>query len=324
MTTMLDSETTTVGYMVFANATRLLKHREQNKIADKHLPKILRVLKKQRRLFMDKYRKTKSLFPSKKDDAWVHGPKNLDLELPWTYGPLPPWEYQSALSNVWDLVAQQTESELQDAVIDIEIDAMVAGVDHLSMALDVGTSLNLDNPRAVKWFEEYGGSTRYIKDINETTGNKIATQISNGLDLGKSYTQIGKEIQQLGAFSNHRARLIAVTESARAYESGNHILGQELQSRGLIIEHHWNDSGDDRVTPECMANSAVGWIPLNEPFPSGDLHPPRFPGCRCYTTTRRAEDQPDLGVPDDIEEVKFYSTAEVPEEYSIQHGNREF
>ena len=40
---------------------------------------------------------------------------------------------------------------------------------------------------------------------------------------------------------------------------------------------------DDGGTPcpDCDDNALAGAVPAGEPFPTGDLHPPAHPGCRC-------------------------------------------
>jgi len=64
------------------------------------------------------------------------------------------------------------------------------------------------------------------------------------------------------------------------------IQSQSLQSAGLPMEKSWLTSRDGRVSDGCMQNEDAGWIPLDDAFPSGDMRPLRFPGCRCALLTR--------------------------------------
>ena len=75
-------------------------------------------------------------------------------------------------------------------------------------------------------------------------------------------------------------------ETGNAYEEATLIQSQSLQSAGLPMEKYWLTSHDDRVSDGCMENEDVGWIPLDDAFPSGDMRPLRFPGCRCALETR--------------------------------------
>ncbi len=47
--------------------------------------------------------------------------------------------------------------------------------------------------------------------------------------------------------------------------------------------------GDGLVTAECSANAGAGWIPVSDPFPSGQDTIPVHPRCRCSVIYRRAE-----------------------------------
>jgi len=54
-----------------------------------------------------------------------------------------------------------------------------------------------------------------------------------------------------------------------------------LQSAGLPMEKSWLTCGDDTVCEICNGNAEAGWIPLDEPFPSGHMRPLAHDGCRC-------------------------------------------
>jgi 2'-5' RNA ligase len=44
----------------------------------------------------------------------------------------------------------------------------------------------------------------------------------------------------------------------------------------------WENAGDARVCPSCLANTAAGPVLIGQPYPSGDAYPPAHPGgCRC-------------------------------------------
>lgn len=62
---------------------------------------------------------------------------------------------------------------------------------------------------------------------------------------------------------------------------------KDMASLGLAMEKSWLTVGDNRVSDGCAENEGAGWIPLDEPFPSGDQAPLRFPGCRCTALYRR-------------------------------------
>lgn len=153
--------------------------------------------------------------------------------------------------------------------------------------LGVESSFGLRNPRAVAYLDSRGFGL--ISQINETTRGNIATIVRNGVDEGWSYNKMATEIRSLYSdMSRKRATLIAVTETGNAYEAGSGALVQDLQDAGLRMEKQWLTVGDDRVSDGCRENQSAGWIPLAQSFPSGDMTPLRFPGCRCTTQYRRA------------------------------------
>ena len=197
------------------------------------------------------------------------------------------------LDKIWSDIEKETDEDLQNVILGVEKDGILSGADQLKGQLkyDPKTTFNLANPRAVKYFKETGGSLKYIKDIQGTTKGSLQRLMVTALDEGWSYNQAGQEIRKLfdGPISRERARLIAVTESARSDETGNHIFAQSIQDDGVKMEKYWQNSQDGKVSDGCLENSAAGWIPLNEEFPSGDQEPPRFPGCRCFAMYRESQ-----------------------------------
>lgn len=190
----------------------------------------------------------------------------------------------------------------------VEVDTVedMTGVIHAgsSAAMEAGMSaaaewsaeiaFGINNPRAVQWLESH--AAEMVTKINETTRDEIGRLVKQGVDEGWSYNKTAREISSrfeefaIGKPQQHiesRAHLVAVTESANAYEQGQRQGIDALVQAGLEIEHSWATMGDDLVTEECQENEDAGWIPLDESFPSGDDEPPRFPGCRCNAQYQR-------------------------------------
>jgi hypothetical protein len=151
--------------------------------------------------------------------------------------------------------------------------------------LGVGTSFNLKHPDAVSWAKEHAGAR--ISKVEDATKAEIHDMIVRGLDEGKSYSEVAREIKgRFSEFSSSRAQTVAVTENAYAYESGNRTLIDDLRSVGLDMEKQWNvvDGGCCDI---CDANASEGWIDSEETHSSGDTHPPNHPNCRCFETYKR-------------------------------------
>lgn len=148
--------------------------------------------------------------------------------------------------------------------------------------------VSLPNLRAQEYAKKHAAEA--VTQINDTTRKEIARIVSDGVKSGESYNDIAKEIKnKFEEFAvpmpqkhvSNRAVLVAVTELANAYCEGNAQVGNYLQDNGVKMMKAWQTLEDDRVSDGCKENERVGWIPINKEFPSGHMHPPRFPGCRC-------------------------------------------
>lgn len=173
--------------------------------------------------------------------------------------------------------------------------ALMAGANNLIGKIGGDVSFSLRNPRAVTYLEQHGAEL--VTGVNDTTRGYIQTLMRQAADEGWSYNRTAKALTDrysefaMGKPQEHidsRAHLIAVTEVGQAYEEGNDIVVDDLQSSGVSIEKSWSTVGDDRVSEGCQENEDDGWIDYDETHSSGDMHPLRFPGCRCTELYRRA------------------------------------
>lgn len=177
--------------------------------------------------------------------------------------------------------------------------------------------VSLPNLRAQKYAKKHAAEA--VTQINDTTRKEIARIVSDGVKSGSSYNDIAKAIKdKFEEFAvpmpqkhvSNRAVLVAVTELANAYCEGNAQVGNYLQDNGIKMMKAWQTLEDDRVSDGCKENERVGWIPINKEFPSGHMHPPRFPGCRCdFLQDILEEDM--LGKPIDALYGKQYTNSAV-------------
>lgn len=210
-------------------------------------------------------------------------------------------EFSEAISDddwigIWDDVAKATSKLFINPIQRAVQLSLTSAAEELIGELDVDYSFSLKNPRAVKYIAEHGA--KLVTGINDTTRSYLGTVINDGVDGGWSYDRMAKAITDrfsqfaVGVPQKHiesRAHLVAVTEVGQAYEAGNEIVVNDLTKAGLKMEKKWDTVGDDRVSDGCLENERAGWIPIDEEFPSGDMRPLRFPGCRCTALYRRAK-----------------------------------
>lgn len=255
-----------------------IKRREQDALARKALPKLRSFFRQQRAEFFRQFSKYKGCFPEARGELSA---RLIELDRQMTL---------NDFNSVWKEVEAESTDELQTLITRIEAEAVSQGADITKQFFDpkkYGGSFDLENPRAVAWFSEHGGSLEYIKDIQSTSKGQLQTIITQSLDEGWSYNQTSKAIRErFSSFTTTRAQLIATHESAQAYEAGNRIFVDTIADMGVVMEKRWMNSRDEKVTPECQTNTDDGWISLNHTHTSGDQQPPRFPGCRCWEIYR--------------------------------------
>jgi hypothetical protein len=155
-----------------------------------------------------------------------------------------------------------------------------------------GIKFDLKHPAAVKYFSEKMALelSNYRGNISSTTNNRVKEIILDGIEKGRSYTDVAAEITaqgKAGVFSQSRAEMIAVHEAREAYEAGRSFPIDDFLEKNpdRKVEKAWNTVGDNRVTEECKANEDQSWIDFEKKFSSGDDHAPRsdHPRCRCVT-----------------------------------------
>jgi cell division septum initiation protein DivIVA len=150
-------------------------------------------------------------------------------------------------------------------------------------------------PAVVGFLANYAADR--VAGIQQTTRDRLRTLLADASASGWDYGRTARAIT--AAFDGfagratqehlrNRAELIAVHEIGTAYEVGKSAVAAELRGSGIDIEKSWVTVNDDRVSAHCRDNAAQGWIPDTQMFPSGQMHAPAHPACRCATVRRVA------------------------------------
>ena len=183
---------------------------------------------------------------------------------------------------------------LRDPIEAAMASAMLLGGTTIIAELRLPLTFSLSNPRATAWLRLHGGEL--IKQITDSTKATIHDILVQGSEEGWSYDTTAKAIiDQFEEFAvgrpqehiRSRAHLIATTESAKAYGEGELQVTMEMQGRGIDMEKKWLNVGDEKMCADCIANQEEGWIPVTQPFQSGDMTYPAHPACRCALLQRR-------------------------------------
>jgi hypothetical protein len=200
--------------------------------------------------------------------------------------------------ELFDAIAGETVSDFVDPIQSEAEDGVLKAGQALIQSIGVKVVWNLQNERAIAYLDEY--AAKRVAELNQVTKERIATIIRQGNKAGWSYDKVARAIiAEFEAYAaprsqkhiQTRAHLIAVTEVGEAYTNGAYGAAEEIEATGIEMEKSWLTSGDDRVSSGCLINGSEEWIPLKQAHKSGDLHPLRFPGCRCDELYRRKGDE---------------------------------
>lgn len=196
--------------------------------------------------------------------------------------------------DLFDDATLATSADMQAAIeTNIKKSVLIGGKSLIS-DFRASTIFSLTNPRAVAYTTDHAATS--IVGIDSHSKADIRRLVVLAVEHGTSYTTLSQQIKAryqqfaIGVPQQHirsRAELIAVTEIGNAYQAGNYAAAKTLEDNGLILQKSWYNRGDKNVSDGCKANTAAGWIDLEEAFPSGHMTPLRFPGCRCAAQYRR-------------------------------------
>lgn len=117
------------------------------------------------------------------------------------------------------------------------------------------------------------------KGLNKTQAKKMAEleryyRTKEAGDIGKYR---GKLLDVNARLKGERIGKIIEEEAFHADKAGAYATASDLGFKAKRSIH----SGDMLVCPVCIENAGVGWIPIDDTYPSGEIAPPFHPNCRC-------------------------------------------
>lgn len=140
-----------------------------------------------------------------------------------------------------------------------------------------------DGFRAGLSIEGIGAALTEILELDPDRAAKLEAHKQSLIDDGVSNEELARGLRSKGeellrkrreSIANTYQQIdIASTEYARAKKAGRKW-------------KRWITACDDLVSDVDEANQAAGWIRIDEPFPSGDQHPPTKAYCSCTLTYR--------------------------------------
>lgn len=136
-----------------------------------------------------------------------------------------------------------------------------------------------------------------IRQVNDTTRNRIAEVIQEGINDGLAHRDIAKNIREASKVNRVRAMAISRTEVNTAMNQGKLLA---VKSSDLLYNKGWSAHTDSRTRPDHLAMLDSDMIPLEEDFIVGG-EPMSYPGdprgsaknvinCRCSLVFRVRRD----------------------------------
>lgn len=118
--------------------------------------------------------------------------------------------------------------------------------------------------------------------MGQTTGKRVAETVQRSLASGGVIRDLQRALQESAAFSRDRAKMVARTETTRAWNGSQRRTLSEFEAEsteGVIIIKEWLDSQDERVRDEHVELRGEKRR-IDEVFSNG-LQEPGEPNCRC-------------------------------------------
>ena len=114
-----------------------------------------------------------------------------------------------------------------------------------------------------------------VKGLNNETRDQMRGVIENAIKQKRGIPGLSRDLRnQMDDMTKVRAKMIARTETCDALESAFMDRAKDLKVTGK----EWVVTDP---CPICEDNGNAGVIPIDKPFPSGDMRPPAHPNCRC-------------------------------------------
>jgi len=170
-------------------------------------------------------------------------------------------------------------------------------------SLDVDPATRLKNGILTRLSSVNGLYVPLMPKVREATKEAIQTILTNGRESRLGIKKVvGQIAEQLAPYMVGRpaeevealAQSIAETES-RALDVA-FFLEMMLELSKIVEADHeksWVVCGDNPCE-KCRENQAVGWIPLDDEFPSGDMCAPAHSKCNCGLDFR-CPSHPEIG-----------------------------
>lgn len=154
---------------------------------------------------------------------------------------------------------------LEEVVRPFHVELLKLAFGEASRVLPVGVSFSQTNPLVKKTI---GGLGKQIRGVSDTVRDRAVGIVAKGLDAGHSVQEIAKQLREIGLDdTKNRAKLIARTETATAYNKGAVLAYRQAEiSRVKVLD----GDGDEICAEVDGTEQTLDWAEEN---------PIGHPGC---------------------------------------------
>jgi len=173
------------------------------------------------------------------------------------------------------LIGKAVEGGSEDLRVTIESHATRSyelGSKQAAAAVRVRPTFALVDDGAKRWLKRRAATQ--VTNINETTRDRLARILVEGVDKGQSVPKIAGNIRtEITDMSRYRAKMIAQNELNEAMSEASLRTYERLE----ITHKSWSAALEPCEI--CEANEAEGIVPIDHMFSSGHKRPPAHPNC---------------------------------------------
>jgi len=170
---------------------------------------------------------------------------------------------------------QEENKKLAALMIPLLTYSVIQGGESLVEDFGLGIEFDGSSPFVQTFFR---GREKLIKDINNTTFEKLKFQIQQGINDGETMKEIAGRVETVFTEAKGpRAMKIARTEVNTANNYG-HL---EAMRQANVENNIWVTAADERVRDTHYANEGDGCIPREQPFSGTGEVIPSEANCRC-------------------------------------------
>lgn len=193
-------------------------------------------------------------------------------------------EIEAILASLELAILSMAQDELEEFLEEIAADSGRLVLSQMGLENVSDGIVDRVNERALNWATQRAAELVSFDDdadpmLARSTREMLRATIADGIRNNIGMPEIAKRIEESYAFSEERAMVIASTEITSANSEGALNSYREAAEEGVSVKKSWLRLGD--ACSICVGNADAGPIPLDDPFPSGDMAPGAHPYCRC-------------------------------------------